>query len=109
MQKKYTCCNKMTKGGRCMNKSSSLKRSLGVWSIVSLGLGYMTPNLVFDTFGILSIISNGLLSRAYLTELIVMSLSAISYEEMWQLYPECGSPYSYTRTTMGSHLGFFVG
>lgn len=31
-----------------------LSRSLGLWAIVGLGLGYMTPMTVFDTFGIVS-------------------------------------------------------
>src|SRR5699024_10863476 len=78
IEKKYTFFNKMTKGGRCMNKSTSLKRSLGVWSIVALGLGYMTPTVVFDTFGIVSRITNGLVPLAYLTALLVMILTAIS-------------------------------
>ena len=29
----------------------TLKRNLGLWAIVGLGLGYMTPTVVFDTFG----------------------------------------------------------
>ena len=31
-----------------------LSRQLGLWAIVGLGLGYMTPMTVFDTFGIVS-------------------------------------------------------
>ena len=31
-----------------------LSRQLGMWAIVGLGLGYMTPMTVFDTFGIVS-------------------------------------------------------
>src|SRR5699024_6763033 len=65
MQKKYTCVSKMRKGGRCMNKSTSLSRSLGVWSIVALWLGYMTPTVAFDTFGIVSRITNALVPLAY--------------------------------------------
>ncbi|HEX6595044.1 MAG TPA: APC family permease [Bacillota bacterium] len=92
-----------------MNKSTSLKRSLGVWSIVALGLGYMTPTVVFDTFGIVSRITNGLVPLAYLTALLVMILTAISYGKMVQVFPDAGSAYTYTRKTMGNHLGFFVG
>lgn len=29
-----------------------LKRTLGTMAIVGLGLGYMTPTVIFDTFGI---------------------------------------------------------
>lgn len=37
-----------------MGKVVGLKRSLGLWSIVMLGVGYMTPMVGFDTFGIVS-------------------------------------------------------
>ena len=39
---------------------TKLKRSLGLWAIVGLGLGYMTPMTVFDTFGYVSEESGGL-------------------------------------------------
>src|SRR4030095_5020202 len=38
---------------------TKLRRSLGLWAIVGLGLGYMTPMTVFDTFGYFSEESGG--------------------------------------------------
>ena len=35
-------------------KGASLKRNLGLWAIVGLGLGYMTPTVIFDTFGMVA-------------------------------------------------------
>lgn len=35
-------------------QTGNLKRSLNLWHIVLLGVGYMTPMVVFDTFGIVS-------------------------------------------------------
>lgn len=92
-----------------MDRQTTLKRSLGVWAIVALGLGYMTPTVVFDTFGIVSRISNGVVPLAYLVGLIVMIFTAISYGKMVRVYPDAGSSYTYTRRTMGEHLGFLVG
>lgn len=86
-----------------------LKRSLGVWAIVALGLGYMTPTIVFDTFGIVSKLTNGVVPMAYLVAMLVMVFTAISYGKMVQAFPQAGSAYTYTRETMGSHLGFLVG
>ncbi len=90
-------------------QETSLKRSLGVWGIVALGLGYMTPTVVFDTFGIVSRISNGVVPLAYLVGLVVMLFTAISYGKMVRVFPDAGSAYTYTRRTMGEHLGFIVG
>lgn len=92
-----------------MGKKATLKRSLGVWAIVALGLGYMTPTVVFDTFGIVSRISNGVVPLAYLVGLVVMIFTAISYGKMVRVFPDAGSAYTYTRRTMGEHVGFLVG
>lgn len=87
----------------------TLKRSLGLWAIVGLGLGYMTPTIVFDTFGIVSKETNGVVPLAYLIALTVMLFTAISYGKMVQVFPSAGSAYTYTRETMSPHLGFIVG
>lgn len=99
----------MSLGGNSMQSNASLKKSLGVWAIVALGLGYMTPTVVFDTFGIVSKLTNGVVPLAYLLGLVVMFFTAISYGKMVRVYPDAGSAYTYTRRTMGPHLGFFVG
>lgn len=90
-------------------EKTTLKRSLGVWAIVALGLGYMTPTVVFDTFGIVSKLTNGVVPTAYLVALVVMALTAISYGKMVKAFPQAGSAYTYARETMGSRLGFLVG
>ncbi|MBL4954491.1 APC family permease [Neobacillus sp. OS1-32] len=92
-----------------LGTNTSLKRSLGLWAIVGLGLGYMTPTVVFDTFGIVSEETNGVVPLAYLTALLVMLLTAISYGKMVKVFPSAGSAYTYTRETMSPHLGFLVG
>lgn len=92
-----------------MAASGSLKRNLGLWSIVGLGLGYMTPTVVFDTFGIVSGETNGAVPAAYLVALIVMVFTAFSYGKMVKIFPTAGSAYTYTRETMSPGLGFLVG
>ena len=57
---------------------TKLRRSLGLWAIVGLGLGYMTPMTVFDTFGYVSDESGGVVPLAYLFALVVMLFTAIS-------------------------------
>lgn len=92
-----------------MTEKQSLKKSLGVMGVVALGLGYMTPTVVFDTFGIVAQISENVVPLTYVAALFVMIFTAISYGKMVRVFPDAGSAYTYTRKTMGEHLGFFVG
>ena len=54
--------------------SSHLSRSLGLWAIVALGLGYMTPTVIFDTFGIVSDETAGVVPTAYGLALLAMGM-----------------------------------
>jgi putrescine importer len=92
-----------------MAEQLTLKRSLSTWQVVMIGLGYMTPMVVFDTFGIVSEATNGHVPIAYVLALVAMLFTAFSYGKMVKAYPVAGSAYSYTSKTMNSHLGFMVG
>lgn len=72
----------------------ALKRNLGMWAIVALGLGYMTPTVVFDTFGMVAETTNNVVPLAYLVALIVMIFTAISYGKMSAEFPSAGSAYT---------------
>jgi putrescine importer len=89
--------------------SANLSRSLGLWAIVGLGLGYMTPTVIFDTFGIVSEETNGLVPTAYVLALVAMVFTAISYGRMTRVFPSAGSAYTYTSETMSPNVGFLVG
>ncbi len=88
---------------------TQLARTLGLWAIVGLGLGYMTPTVIFDTFGIVSTETNNVVPTAYLLALIVMVFTAISYGRMTQVFPSAGSAYTYTSETIGPNVGFLIG
>ncbi|MFC7392388.1 APC family permease [Scopulibacillus cellulosilyticus] len=92
-----------------MTDKTILKRSLGLWAIVGLGLGYMTPTVVFDTFGIVSGDTNGVVPLAYLAAMVAMLFTALSYGKMVRVFPSAGSAYTYTKETINPHLGFMVG
>lgn len=89
--------------------TTTLKRSLGLWAIVALGLGYMTPMTVFDTFGYVSETSGGVVPTAYLVGLVVMLFTAVSYGRMTRIYPSAGSAYTYASETIHPNVGFLVG
>lgn len=86
-----------------------LRRSLKLSHIVLMGIGYMTPMVVFDTFGIASEATAGHVPTAYILALVAMLLTALSYKQMIQVYPTAGSAYTYTQKSINSHLGFLVG
>ncbi|WP_295011562.1 APC family permease [uncultured Microbacterium sp.] len=87
----------------------SLKRNLGLWAIVGLGLGYMTPTIVFDTFGIVSQQTDNLVPLAYVLALVVMMFTAVSYGKIAGAIPSAGSAYTYVRESIHPNLGFMVG
>ncbi|MGG1676756.1 APC family permease [Neobacillus sp. NRS-1170] len=92
-----------------MENGVKLIRSLKLWQVVIMGLAYMTPMVVFDTFGIVSGITNGHVPSAYIIALIGMLFTAASYGKLVKVFPQAGSAYTYTQKAINSHLGFLVG
>ena len=87
----------------------SLNRTLTLAPVTLFGIAYMTPAVVFTTFGILSETTHGSIVSAYLITIIAMLFTAYSYSQMIKAFPVAGSAYTYTRKSIGSHLGFMVG
>lgn len=88
---------------------ATLKRNLGLWAIVGLGLGYMTPTVVFDTFGLVAEGTNNVVPMAYIAALVVMLFTAISYGKMAGAFPSAGSAYTYAKESIHPNVGFVVG
>lgn len=86
-----------------------LRRRLKLWHIVFLGLAYMAPLAVFDTFGIVAEATDGRVPLAYILIIIAVTITALSYAKMSRYYPGAGSAYTYARQTLNPHLGFMVG
>lgn len=89
--------------------NGKLIRSLKLGHLIFFGLAYMAPFTVFDTFGIVTEETNGHVPAAYIITTIAMLFTAFSYSKMVKVYPSAGSAYTYTKQTMNSSLGFFVG
>lgn len=92
-----------------MNKSTQLKRNLSLWQVVIIGIAYMTPMTVFDTFGIVSGITEGRVPLTYLIALVAVLFTAQSYGSLVKEYPSSGSAYTYTKSIFGNIAGFMVG
>lgn len=69
-----------------------LRKSLKLWQVVMMGLAYLTPMTVFDTFGIVSGISDGHVPASYLLALAGVLFTAISYGKLVRQFPEAVRP-----------------
>ena len=77
--------------------------------MVMLGLGYLTPAVIFDTYGIALRDTKGHVPTAYTITLIAMMFTAFSYARMVRVYSTAGSSYSYATKIFGPRIGFMVG
>lgn len=87
----------------------AFRKSLGITALVLFGLAYMVPLAVFTTYGLVTRMTMGHLSSAYVITLAAMLLTAYSYGRMVQAHPFSGSVYTYTRKTFGAYFGFMAG
>ena len=78
-------------------EKAQLRKSLKLWQVVVMGLAYLTPMTVFDTFGIVSGVSNGHVPASYLLALAGVLFTAISYGKLVRQFPQAGSAYTYAQ------------
>jgi amino acid transporter len=78
-------------------------------ALVLFGMVYMVPLTVFTTYGIVTQLTGGRLSVAYLVTLAAMVFTARSYARMSAAFPVAGSTYAYTQRTFGAPIGFLAG
>ncbi len=86
-----------------------LKKTLTLLPVVMIGLAYMQPMVLFDTFAIVSERTYGHVATAYVLALVAMLFTALSYGKMVQRFPSSGSAYTYAQKSLCPHLGFMVG
>jgi putrescine importer len=86
-----------------------LERTLGLGSVVAIGVAYTTPLIVLGIFGVVAEQSNGTVPTAYLVTLIAMVFTAYSYGRMSAVHPVSGSAYTYVGREMAPQFGFLAG
>ncbi|MFP3845982.1 APC family permease [Priestia filamentosa] len=90
-------------------RGPQFQRTLTLLPLVVLGLAYMAPMTVFNTYGVVAQKTHGMVPAAYVVALTAMLFTAYSYGNMARDYPLAGSAYTYTQKSISSHLGFLVG
>lgn len=86
-----------------------LKKSLTLLPVVMMGLAYMQPMTLFDTFGIVSGLTDGHVATAYAFALVAILFTALSYGKLVRRFPSAGSAYTYAQKAISPHVGFMVG
>ncbi|WP_194174722.1 APC family permease [Desulfofundulus thermobenzoicus] len=89
--------------------SQDLNRILPLSSLIYYGLAYMVPLTIFTTYGLVSNMTHGMLSLAYLVATIAMGFTAFSYSNMVKAFPIAGSVYSYAHRSISPYVGFMSG
>lgn len=88
---------------------AKLMKTLTLWQVVMMGLAYMQPMTIFDTFGIVSGLTDGHVATAYAFALAGILFTALSYGKLVRRFPSSGSAYTYAQKAIGPHVGFMVG
>lgn len=99
----------MTHNTQSAQPRTQLKKTLTLLPVVMIGLAYMQPMTLFDTFGIVSGLTDGHVATAYAFALIAILFTALSYGKLVHRFPSAGSAYTYAQKTISPHVGFMVG
>lgn len=90
-------------------QSTKLKKTLTLFPVIMIGVAYMQPMTLFDTFGIVTEKSYGHVATAYAIALVAILFTAFSYGKLVRRYPSAGSAYTYAQKAISPHVGFMVG
>src|ERR1700704_4939536 len=88
---------------------SHLKRVLSLWDLVYYGIILTSPIAAVPLFGEAQVLSRGHAVTTLLIAMVAMSVTAVSFGRMANVYPSSGSVYSYISRTLNPHVGFILG
>ena len=91
------------------NNRVQLAKTLTLVQVVMMGLAYLQPMTIFDSFGIVSEITSGHVATSYAIALTAILFTALSYGKLVKRFPSAGSAYTYAQKSMSPHIGFMVG
>ena len=93
----------------CADGAPRLKRTLGLWSLVIIGMVMVQPTAPMGIYGVISNKAHGHVVTTVLIAMIAMLFTAISYGRMARVYPSAGSAYTYVGQEIHSALGYIAG
>ncbi len=87
----------------------SLNRVMRLPAVCLFGLAYLAPCTIFTTYGLITVMTHGMLALAYIFATVAMLFTALSYRNMVKAYPISGSVYTYVQRSINPHIGFLSG
>jgi APA family basic amino acid/polyamine antiporter len=91
-------------------KGDRLKRVLGPWSLIALGIGAIIGAGIFVTTGkAANEVAGPALMVSYVLAGFTCFLAALCYAEFAAMTPVAGSAYTYSYTTMGELFAWIIG
>ena len=88
---------------------AKLQKTLVLWQVIIIGLAYIQPMTLLDTFGMVSRDSLQFAPTSYIIALTAVLLTSLSYGHMIRKYPSSGSAYTYVQKSIHPNAGFMVG
>jgi putrescine importer len=86
-----------------------LRRVLSLWDLIYYGIILTSPIAAVPLFGEAQVLSHGHTVATLLLAMVAMSVTAISFGRMANVYPSSGSVYSYISQALNPHVGFVLG
>lgn len=87
----------------------ALKKELGLWSLVGLGVGGVIGSGVFALPSIMGSVAGPSFLLAVILVGLIATLIAIIYAELGSAFPLTGGPYSLPKLALGDTTGFVMG
>ncbi len=92
------------------NSDSGLKRTLGAWSLIGLGIGAIIgAGLFVRTAAAIAERAGPSVTLAFVVAGIGCALAGLCYAEFASMIPIAGSAYTYSYTTMGEFIAGIIG
>jgi putrescine importer len=86
-----------------------LKRVLGLWDLIIIGIVIIQPIAPMGIYGVISNNAGGHVVTTILIAMAAMLFTAISYGKMARAYPSAGSAYTYVGQEIHPALGYITG
>ena len=86
-----------------------LRRVLGLWDLIIIGIVIIQPIAPMGIFGVINNDAGGHVVTTILIAMVAMLFTAISYGKMARAYPSAGSAYTYVGQEIHPALGYITG
>ena len=99
----------MASGAATPTPPLRLKRVLGLWDLIIIGIVIIQPVAPMGIYGVISNEARGHVVTTILIAMVAMLFTAVSYGKMARAYPSAGSAYTYVGQEIHPALGYVTG